>query len=147
MLPDQRSSDRIVDVIAELAQRDRIDAARKRGAYSTQGMRLQRKHATSLCSDPACSLSGGYSHAGECEPCGCGLEHAAAECPAELVHAPHRDPGNDGPLCGWRGGSVRMTFRDAKGYIAQSVTCCGCQLVEAQLEMRVEGGKAVGDAA
>lgn len=35
----------------------------------------------SVCIDLACDLSGGFSHAGPCEPCGCGLRHAVEECP------------------------------------------------------------------
>lgn len=35
----------------------------------------------SVCVDPDCHLSGGYAHVGDCEPCTCGKEHAAAECP------------------------------------------------------------------
>lgn len=35
-----------------------------------------------VCCDPDCDLSGGYAHVGLCEPCGCGKEHALAECPS-----------------------------------------------------------------
>jgi len=131
MSPDMPETSRTINLLDELARRDRIDAARRRGAYSTLGMLLQRKAATSLCIDPDCRLSGGYSHAGDCEPCGCGLDHARGECPADLVHAAARS-GGDGPQCGWSGGSVKMTFRDAEARISPSVTCCGCQLVEAR---------------
>jgi hypothetical protein len=37
--------------------------------------------ALELCSDPNCDLSGGYAHAGPCEPCGCPARHAVQECP------------------------------------------------------------------
>lgn len=33
-----------------------------------------------VCVDEDCDLSGGDAHAGDCEPCTCGLEHAAMEC-------------------------------------------------------------------
>jgi hypothetical protein len=34
-----------------------------------------------VCIDNDCDLSGGYAHAGPCEPCNCGRRHAIAECP------------------------------------------------------------------
>lgn len=34
-----------------------------------------------VCIDDDCDLSGGYAHAGPCEPCGCKWNHAVAECP------------------------------------------------------------------
>ena len=37
----------------------------------------------SVCIDEDCTLSFGEAHVGLCEPCQCGLEHAAAECPAD----------------------------------------------------------------
>jgi hypothetical protein len=35
---------------------------------------------SAVCVDEDCHLSGGDAHAGDCEDCGCGLEHAALEC-------------------------------------------------------------------
>jgi hypothetical protein len=42
---------------------------------------LRRTPGGSVCCDPDCDLSGGYAHAGDCEPCTCGKEHATVECP------------------------------------------------------------------
>lgn len=39
--------------------------------------------ASGLCGDPLCDLSGGYAHAGDCEPCECPARHAVAECPLD----------------------------------------------------------------
>lgn len=33
-----------------------------------------------VCIDDECDLSGGFAHVGPCEPCGCPLRHAIAEC-------------------------------------------------------------------
>ncbi len=44
-----------------------------------QMLALRRRGST--CCDPGCTLSGGYGHAGACEPCACPRQHAAAECP------------------------------------------------------------------
>lgn len=43
---------------------------------------LRTAEGASVCCDPDCDLSGGYAHAGPCEPCSCGKEHAIVECPA-----------------------------------------------------------------
>jgi len=43
-----------------------------------------------LCRDLDCKLAGGWAHVGPCEPCGCGLGHAIAECPAPT--APKETP-------------------------------------------------------
>ena len=40
-----------------------------------------REAATSVCVDLDCELSGYFAHAGPCEPCSCGMNHAIAECP------------------------------------------------------------------
>jgi hypothetical protein len=55
--------------------------------YCTPEMVRLRRESLSLCCDPECDLSGGYAHAVDCEPCGCGLEHAMAEC--DNLPAPH----------------------------------------------------------
>lgn len=40
-----------------------------------------REMSGNLCVDEDCDLSGGYAHAGGCEPCGCPDNHAIEECP------------------------------------------------------------------
>jgi hypothetical protein len=50
--------------------------------YAMPAMLEARRRRVLLCLDPCCDLSGGYAHVGPCEPCGCGAEHAVAECPA-----------------------------------------------------------------
>ncbi len=52
-----------------------------------------RFQANSLCCDNECWLSGGYAHAGPCEDCGCGDEHAIAECPKRQEPGPYSDMG------------------------------------------------------
>lgn len=44
-----------------------------------------RKKVANICNDEDCTLSGGDAHAGPCEACGCGLEHAALECHVATV--------------------------------------------------------------
>jgi len=44
-----------------------------------------RRKVRNICNDEDCALSGGDAHAGPCEPCGCGLEHAALECHVATV--------------------------------------------------------------
>lgn len=54
--------------------------------HLTDAILATREKATAqgeaLCRRLDCYLSGGWAHAGPCEPCGCGLNHAIAECPA-----------------------------------------------------------------
>jgi hypothetical protein len=61
---------------------DRLDT------YCTARQAAQREQVGSVCIDEDCDLSGGYAHVGPCEPCGCGLRHAVAECPATAVVEP-----------------------------------------------------------
>lgn len=50
--------------------------------YATPEMAAARRApGADLCADPECDLSGGFAHLGDCTPCSCGMEHAAAECP------------------------------------------------------------------
>ncbi len=43
-------------------------------------VKLRTAPNASTCGDIECTLSGGFSHVGPCEPCGCPLRHAIAEC-------------------------------------------------------------------
>lgn len=50
--------------------------------YATPEMVAMRHDPSgSVCVDMGCTLSGGYAHAGPCEPCSCGARHAVQECP------------------------------------------------------------------
>lgn len=42
---------------------------------------LRRAPGASVCIDEECGLSGSRAHVGDCEPCGCPMQHAIAECP------------------------------------------------------------------
>lgn len=44
-----------------------------------------RERLNNVCVDEDCGLSGGDAHRGDCEPCGCGLEHAALECQVAMA--------------------------------------------------------------
>lgn len=50
--------------------------------YHQPWMLAQRRApGASVCIDEECTLSGDCAHVGDCEPCGCPLNHAIAECP------------------------------------------------------------------
>lgn len=115
----------------DIARRERIDHARREGAYWTKGMLQLRKDAESLCDDPKCLLSGGEQHAGDCEPCECGLEHAAFECPVNKIHTSPRRWGSIGSTaCGYFSGAISMTFRGPNNEISKGVSCAGCKAIE-----------------
>lgn len=67
-------------IVQEIRQPERRPAP-ECDPYATPTMVAQREAALSVCIDPECTLSGGYAHAGPCEPCACGAEHASEECP------------------------------------------------------------------
>lgn len=46
---------------------------------------IAKRECEDVCCDEDCALSGGEAHAGDCEPCDCGLLHAREEC--EIAHA------------------------------------------------------------
>ena len=52
---------------------------------------MRQQKGCAVCIDPDCNLSGGYAHAGPCEPCGCPDEHAIAECPKRQEPGPYSD--------------------------------------------------------
>jgi hypothetical protein len=59
--------------------------------YCQPFMVHMRNKAGSVCIDPECNLSGRYAHAGPCEDCGCGDEHAIWECPKRQEPGPYSD--------------------------------------------------------
>jgi hypothetical protein len=56
-------------------------ASRPVDPYCRPDIVALRHAARDHCIDEDCTLSGGYAHMGPCEPCGCSLRHAVAECP------------------------------------------------------------------
>ena len=62
-----------------------------RAYFAPWQVALRQAPGASLCVDDDCDLSGGAAHVGDCTPCTCGLEHAAAECPREIAHAAIRE--------------------------------------------------------
>lgn len=54
----------------------------------TEPWQIELRERSACCVDEECDLSGGFAHAGECEPCSCPARHAQRECP--LNHAQER---------------------------------------------------------
>lgn len=96
----------------------------KGGAYDSPGQQVGRRIAESTCGDPDCNLSFGLNHAGECEPCKCGLMHAAEECSAGR-HVAWPTMGES--LCRYRTAQQAMTWPDVALRDPAYVTCGGCR--------------------